>query len=144
MLLSEEPIPHDTHTLYVSCCTGKMMRGANDAHVSKVTHHPHPTEITQPDYHSCATTLFFSGRLNMDTHTHTVSTHAIQQAFACSAALLFLSLSCVHQPDTTRAICLFQPRPSDLSAYGPHLMTSGMPRAVVVVSSVISLYFGLL
>ena len=55
-----------------------------------------------------------------------------------------LSLLCVHQLDTTRAICLFQPRPSDLSAYGPHLVTFGMPRAVVVVSSVIPLYFGLL
>ena len=58
-----------------------------------------------------------------------------------------LSLSLLCPPTGHDPRHLFVPAPTVRSLgnnYGPHLMTSGMPRAVVVVSSAISLFFGLL
>ena len=81
----------------------------------------------------------------MDTHTpQSARTHAIRQAFACCRAAL-LSILCPPTGHDPRHSFVSAPTARSLgNNYGPHLMTSGMPRAAVAVSSVIPLLFGLL
>ena len=84
----------------------------------------------------------------MDTHTHAaVSTHARHSTGIRTLPRCCFSLSLLCPPTGHDPRHLFVSAPTVRSLgnnYGPHLMTSGMPRAVVVVSSVIPLYFGLL
>ena len=121
-----------------------MMRSANDAHVSKVTHHPHPTEITQPLITTVAPPLCsFGSPKHGHTHAAAVSTHArpltgIRMLLRCCFSLL-----CPPTGHDPRHLFVSAPTVRSLGN-GPHLMTSGMPRAVVAVSSVIPLLFGLM
>lgn len=120
------------------------MRDANDAHVSKVTHHPHPAKNTTLGLPQLRHHFVLSDRLKHGhTHTHTpqsARTPFDRHSHAAALLLFLLRPPTGHDP---RHLFVLAPTVRSLGN-GPHLMTSGMPRAVVAVSSVIPLFFGLM